>query len=157
MEDIMKFDTKLMDAVMDSLFVAKKAYECFPALPPGIKPIYHRVLNLLYQYKECEKEIRVSELSVALEMQLPNMTKIINEMADKGLVRKVRSNHDKRAVFIQISEDGIDYFINYVLIYRQRLQKEFEEFEEQDCYTMMKMIDAIQKKIHKVYVRKEEM
>lgn len=153
----MKIDAKLMDAVMDSLFVAKKAYEALPPLPPWIKPIYHRVLNLLYQYKEQEKEIRVSELSIALEMQLPNMTKLINEMTNAGLVQKVRSSQDKRAVFIQISEKGIDYFTNYVLVYRRRLQKEFEEFDEQDCYTMIKMINAIQKKIHKAYVRNGEM
>ena len=152
----MTFDTKLMDAVMDSLFVAKKAYEALPPLPPGIKPIYHRVLHLLYQYKEQEKNIRVSELSGALEMQLPNMTKIINEMTDVGLVQKVRSNQDKRAVFIQISEEGIQYFKKHVLFYRKQLQKTFEDLNEQDCYTMIRMINAIQKKIHQVYARKEE-
>lgn len=152
----MKIDTKLMDAVMDSLFVAKKAYEELPPLPPGIKPVYHRVLNLLYQYKEQEREIRVSELSVALEMQLPNITKLINEMTNVGLVQKVRSNQDKRAVIIQISEDGTQYFKNHVLVYRKRLQKEFEEFDVQDCYTMIKMINAIQKKIHKAYARNGE-
>lgn len=149
----MTFDTKLMDAIMDSLYTAKKAYDSLPPLPPGIKPVYHRVLNYLYQNKEKEKEIRVSELSAALEMQLPNMTKLLNEMADAGLVQKVRSNQDKRAIFIQISEKGIDYFTNYVLVYRRRLQKEFEEFDEQDCCTMIKMINAIQQKIHKAYVK----
>ena len=78
-------------------------------------------------------------------------------MTDAGLVQKVRSNQDKRAVFIQLSEEGIDYFKNHVLVYRRRLQKEFEEFDEQDCYTMIKMIHAIQKKIHKSYVRNGEM
>jgi len=150
----MKFDTKLMDAVMDSLLVAKKAYEALPPLPPGIKPVYHRVLNLLYQSKEQEKEIRVSELSVALDMQLPNMTKLINEMSEVGLIQKVRSNQDKRAVFIQISEEGTDYFKNHVLVYRKQLQVEFEEFDEQDCYTMIQMIHKIQQKIHKTYDKK---
>ena len=139
---------------MDSLLVAKKAYEALPPLPPGIKPVYHRVLNLLYQSKEQEKEIRVSELSVALEMQLPNMTKLINEMSEVGLLQKVRSNQDKRAVFIQISEEGTDYFKNHVLVYRKQLQKEFEEFDEQDCYTMIQMIHKIQQKIHKTYDKK---
>ncbi|HWJ77745.1 MAG TPA: MarR family transcriptional regulator [Niallia sp.] len=150
----MKFDTKLMDAVMDSLLVAKKAYEALPPLPSGIKPVYHRVLNLLYQSKEQEKEIRVSELSVALDMQLPNMTKLINEMSEVGLIQKVRSNQDKRAVFIQISEEGTDYFKNHVLVYRKQLQVEFEEFDEQDCYTMIQMIHKIQQKIHKTYDKK---
>jgi len=152
----MGINTKLMDAVMDSLFLAKKAYEALPPLPPGIKPIYHRVLNMLYQYKEEGKEIRVSELSVALDMQLPNMTKLINEMNDAGLVQKVRSKQDKRAVFIQISEDGIQYFKDFVLVYRRKLQKEFEEFDEQDCYTMIRMINEIQEKIHKAYARNGE-
>jgi len=150
----LKFDTKLIDAVMDSLLVAKKAYEALPPLPPGIKPVYHRVLNLLYQSKEQEREIRVSELSVALDMQLPNMTKLINEMSEAGLIQKVRSNQDKRAVFIQISEEGTDYFKNHVLVYRKQLQKEFEEFDEQDCYTMIQMIHKIQQKIHKTYDKK---
>ena len=152
----MGINTKLMDAVMDSLFLAKKAYEALPPLPPGIKPIYHRVLNMLYQYKEEGKEIRVSELSVALDMQLPNMTKLINEMNDAGLVQKVRSKQDKRAVFIQISEDGIQYFKEFVLVYRRKLQKEFEEFDEQDCYTMIRMINEIREKIHKAYARNGE-
>lgn len=143
-----------MDAVMDSLLVAKKAYEALPPLPSGIKPVYHRVLNLLYQSKEQEKEIRVSELSVALDMQLPNMTKLINEMSEVGLIQKVRSNQDKRAVFIQISEEGTDYFKNHVLVYRKQLQVEFEEFDEQDCYTMIQMIHKIQQKIHKTYDKK---
>lgn len=45
-----------------------------------------------------------------------------------------------------ISEKGIDFFTNYGLVYRRRSQK---EFDEQDCYTMIKMINAIQQKIHK--------
>lgn len=147
----MNNNTDLMDAVMDSLVVAKNAYEALPPLPAGIKPVYHRVLNFLYRYKE--KEIRVSDLSEALEMQLPNMTKLMNEMIDAGLVQKVRSNQDKRVVFIQMSEDGTQYFKDHVLVYREQLQKEFEEFEEEDCYTVIKMINAIQKKLHKVYAR----
>lgn len=149
-------DTKLMDAIMDSLLAAKKAYEALPPLPSGIKPIYHRVLNLLYQYEDQGKKIHVSELSSALGMQLPNMTKLINEMTDAGLVQKVRSNEDKRTVFIQSTEKGTHYFKDHVLVYREQLQKEFEEFNEQDCYTMMKMIKEIQKKINKVYAGKEE-
>ena len=152
----MKIESTLIDAIMDSLLVAKKAYEALPPLPPGIKPVYHRVLNLLYQHQEQEKEVRVSELSVALEMQLPNMTKIINEMTEAGLVRKVRSREDKRAVIIQISEEGTDYFKNHVLVYRNRLQREFEEFDEQECYIMIKMIHAIKEKLHKAYERNGE-
>lgn len=144
-------NTELMDTLMDSLIVAKNAYEALPPLPEGIKPVYHRVLNMLYRNKD--HEIRVSDLSEALEMQLPNMTKLIKEMIDVGLVQKVRSNQDKRVVFIQMSEDGIQYFKDHVLVYRKQLQKEFEEFEEEDCYTMIKMINAIQKKLHKVYAR----
>ncbi|MEL3961280.1 MarR family transcriptional regulator [Lysinibacillus endophyticus] len=153
----MKINSSLIEAVMNSLFVAKKTFEALPPLPPGIKPIYHRVLNLLYLNKEQEKEFRVSELSVAMDMQLPNMTKIINEMTDAGLVQKVRSNQDKRAVFIQITEEGIDYFINHVLVYRKRLQEEFEDIDEEDCYTMIRMIHTIQKKIQKAYDRNGEM
>lgn len=147
----MKNNTELLDAVMDSLVVAKNAYEALPPLPAGIKPVYHRVLNFLYRYKD--QEIRVSDLSEALEMQLPNMTKLMNEMIDAGLVQKVRSNQDKRVVFIQMSEDGTRYFKDHVLVYREQLQKEFEEFNEEDCYTVIKMINEIQKKLHKVYAR----
>lgn len=150
----MKSNTELMDALMDSLVVAKNAYEALPPLPAGIKPVYHRVLSILHRYNE--QEIRVSDLSVILEMQLPNMTKLINEMIDAGLVQKVRSNQDKRVVFIRMSEDGTQYFKDHVLIYREQLQKEFEEFDEQECYTMIKMINAIQKKLHKVYARNGE-
>lgn len=141
-----------MDAIMDSLLVAKKAYEALPPLPEGIKPIYHRVLNLLFQ----NKEMRVSELSDALDMQLPNMTKLINEMAEKGFVQKVRSNEDKRAVYIQITEEGTRYFQNHVFVYRKKLQKEFEELDENDCYTMIQLIHEIQKKIQRVYTRNGE-
>lgn len=150
----MKNDTELMDAVMDSLIVAKNAYEALPPLPSGIKPVYHRVLYLLYRNKE--QEIRVSDLSVALDMKIPNMTKLTNEMIDAGLVQKVRSNQDRRVVFIRMSEDGSQYFKDHVLVYRKQLQKEFEEFDEQDCYTVIKMINAIKKKLHKVYARNGE-
>ena len=85
-------------------------------------------------------------------MNIPGLKEvIINEMTDSGLVQKVRSNQDKRAVFIQITEEGTDYFINHVLVYRKRLQEEFEDINEEDCYTMIRMIHTIQKKIQKAY------
>src|SRR5690606_6488876 len=101
-------DFKLSDAMLDSILVAKNIYDALPPLPKGIKPIYHRILSLMYRYSA--QGVCVSDLSTELGMQLPNMTKIINEMVGVGFVQKVRSTKDKRVIFIQMTQSGTQYF-----------------------------------------------
>ena len=145
---------KLMNAMLDSLRVAKNTYDALPPLKEGIKPIYHRVLNALY--RSGNGYLRVSDLSDVLDIQLPNMTNIVNEMMNKNLLIKVRSPQDKRAVHIHMSEEGEAYFNQHVLVYREKMLEEFSRLDQQECLAMIKSIHNMQDIIYRAYGIKGE-
>jgi DNA-binding MarR family transcriptional regulator len=48
----------------------------------------------------------VNELREALIDDRPNVSRVLNKMADKGLVRKERQSDDQRVVYVSLTEKG---------------------------------------------------
>ncbi|WP_201778219.1 MarR family winged helix-turn-helix transcriptional regulator [Thalassomonas viridans] len=64
-------------------------------------------LNLLHTLsKATEDELTVGQLKAALIDESPNVSRALNKLVEKGLVRKRRSEEDQRTVFISITPEG---------------------------------------------------
>ena len=91
--------------LLDLCFFAKKITETLPALPEGMKPRYNSVLHTIYELGTCH----ASDVSRQLNTTMPSITKMINELESFGLLIKMPDPNDKRALLLEVSEDGKAY------------------------------------------------
>lgn len=62
------------------------------------------VLMCLYKSKEA---LRISDISNKLQVKLPTVTQLVNQLVDNGLVEKRADEKDKRIVRIILTEKGL--------------------------------------------------
>lgn len=82
------------------------------------------VCNLLYN-----KSLKAGELLTATDicektrLLKSQMNKVLNSLEKRGLIEKVRSNEDKRKIYIQLNEDNLNIYLEE----HQRVLKMVEE------------------------------
>ena len=145
---------KLAANILDALEYAKEASALLPPLPPEIKPIYVRILNAVYKIRDDNGSACVSDISKAAGILLPNTTKLINELAELNVVKKITSTSDKRIVLVRTTELGELYIEKYVLSFHQELEKEFSQISESDCKIMIVTIQKVYQAMKRVYQNK---
>ena len=64
-------------------------------------------LNVLHFLDtEAREPMTVNQLRAALIDDSPNVSRVLNKMVDKGLVRKERQTDDQRVVYVALTEKG---------------------------------------------------
>ncbi|MGB0897377.1 MAG: MarR family winged helix-turn-helix transcriptional regulator [Flavobacteriaceae bacterium] len=71
--------------------------------PYGISPQQFNILRILRGAKEAIKVQLVKERMIE---QSPNATRLMDKLLDKALIERYRCEHDRRVVYVNISEKG---------------------------------------------------
>ena len=91
-------------ALLDACYQAKRARELLPALPKGVTSSYIQYLDAI---ERLEREgVKVSDISDALHLPRPGVTRTVGEMEDKGYLQKSASAEDGRVTYLTITEQG---------------------------------------------------
>lgn len=93
-------------ALLDACYQAKRARELLPTLPKGVTSSYIQYLDAIERL-ECEGvRVKVSDISDALHLPRPGVTRTVGEMEDKGYLQKSASAEDGRVTYLTITEQG---------------------------------------------------
>lgn len=92
--------------LLDSCFLAKRIVETLPELPHGMKPRHIHVLDAIGTIQATQASCRVSDVSTALNITMPSITKLIQELTARNLVEKYADEYDKRATVLRLTEQG---------------------------------------------------
>lgn len=149
-DELLSSDGILVSKIVDNLFVAKKATEFMPALPKNMKSSHIRVLDAIYKNHNEREAVRVSDVSSAMGITKPSITKLINELVDLGAVKKSISEIDKRVVLVELSSFGQECVQKYVLNYHAKLAKYFSKLEEEKYLSLIETIDFIYQSMEQV-------
>lgn len=106
---------KELEKLLDCCFVAKKIIETLPELPKGIKPRHIHVLHVIYKTLDKQEECCVSDISRTLDITLPSVTKLVQELQAKKLIEKYCKQGDKRTILLKLTGKGQAYVKKYVL------------------------------------------
>ena len=74
--------------LMDACYLAKRARDMLPPLPDGVQPSYIRYLDTIQKLQSQGRRVRVSDLSDALGLPRPGVTRTVKEMERKGYLHK---------------------------------------------------------------------
>ncbi len=97
---------KTLKKLLDTCFTAKHIVETLPELPNGMKPRHIHVLDAIEEIYNQQSICRVSDVSAKLNITMPSVTKLINELENYGLLEKITDRSDKRVTLLSLTDAG---------------------------------------------------
>ncbi len=73
--------------------------------PYGISPQQYSILRIL---RGAGEAIKVQVIKDRMIERAPNATRLMDKLCDKKLIERIRCNHDRRVVYINISKQGLE-------------------------------------------------
>lgn len=143
-------DINFVSQIINSLLIAKKAIEFMPELPNHMKSSHIRVLYTIYKKRNEIQFVRVTDVSMAMEITKPSITKLISELVSLGAVQKSVSDIDKRVVLVELTSFGERCVQKYVLSYHAKLAKHFSNLDEKKYLSMIETLDFIYQSMEEV-------
>ncbi len=78
----------------------------------GISPQQYNVLRIL---KGAQSAINVNTVRERMIEKTPNITRLMDKLSEKKLIKRSRSQTDRRAVFVKITSEGLALIQKIVL------------------------------------------
>ena len=92
--------------MFDACYLAKRIREMLPPLPQGVMPSYIQYMDKIQTMEKQGICVKVSDISDALNIPRPGVTRTVKEMETKGYLQKLSSPDDGRVTFITLTEAG---------------------------------------------------
>ena len=92
--------------MFDACYQAKRIREMLPPLPPGVMPSYIQYLDVIRKLEGQGTGVKVSDISDALNLPRPGVTRTVKEMEKKGYLTKKPSEEDARIMYLFITDEG---------------------------------------------------
>ena len=87
-------------AMFDACYLAKRSRDLLPPLPNGVTPSYIHYLDVIESLEKQGVSVKVSDISDALDIPRPGVTRTVKEMETKGYLYKQTSESDGRVTDI---------------------------------------------------------
>ena len=132
----------LIKRMMDACYQAKRARELLPELPKGVSSSYIHYLDTIERLERQGVRVKVSDISDALNIPRPGVTRTVKEMEQRGYLEKKTSPDDGRVTYLSLTEHGKELSEKYNENYFNELLPYLDAISdtEADC-----MIRTIQK------------
>ena len=127
--------------MLDACYQAKRIREMLPPLPEGVMPSYIKYLEAVQTLEKNSSHVRVSDISDALDLPRPGVTRTVKEMETKGYLRKISSPDDGRVTYISITEEGRKLSQKYNEYYFGELVPYLSEISEEEADCMIRTIE----------------
>ena len=131
--------------MLDACYVAKRIRELLPELPDGVTPAYIQYMDVIHKLESSNKKVKVSDISVTLNLPRPGVTRTVKEMEAKGYLTKSTSDEDGRITYISITPKGEALSEKYDKNYYNRLSKLMDDITEEEADCMIETINKFYK------------
>ena len=91
----------LMKRMMDACYLAQRVRGMLPPLPAGVTPAYIHYLDIIEMLEKQGVRAKISDISDALDLPRPGVTRTVKAMEAKGYLKKAASSEDGRITYLQ--------------------------------------------------------
>lgn len=133
---------KQIKNLVDACYEAKRIRELLPPLPQGVAPSYIHFLDVIGQAERRGEKAKVSDISTALHIPLPGVTRTLKEMEAKGYVEKKASAEDGRVTYLAVTEAGRQLSRRYDEQYFKGLEPLVDHISGEDAECTVRTIHA---------------
>lgn len=131
--------------MLDACYLAKRTRELLPKLPDGVTPAYIQYMDVIHKLQKSGERVKVSDISDALKLPRPGVTRTVKEMEKKGYLSKYDSEEDGRITYISITPKGEELSDKYDKNYYSRLLKCFDDITDEEADCMIRTIEKFYK------------
>ena len=82
-------DSEKIKRMLDACYMAKRIRELLPKLPDGVSPAYIQYLDVIHTLQKTKEYVKVSDISDALNLPRPGVTRTVKAMEEKGYLKKI--------------------------------------------------------------------
>ena len=129
-------------ALVDACYEAKRIRELMPKLPQGVTPSYIHFLDVIGGMERRGEKAKVSDISNALHIPLPGVTRTVKDMETKGYVEKTASPEDGRVIYLTVTEAGRQLSRRYDEQYFKSLEPLVGHISGEDAECAVRTIHA---------------
>ena len=133
-------DSERIKRMFDACYQAKRIRDMLPPLPQGVTPAYIHYLDTIQALERRGICVKVSDISDALELPRPGVTRTVKEMEKKGYLKKLASPDDGRVTYISVTEAGKALSREYDELYFGTLSRELSGISEEEADCMIETI-----------------
>lgn len=133
---------KQIKDLVDACYEAKRIRELMPKLPQGVTPSYIHFLDVIGGMERRGEKAKVSDISSALHIPLPGVTRTVKDMEAKGYVEKTASPEDGRVIYLTVTEAGRQLSRRYDEQYFKSLEPLVGHISGEDAERAVRTIHA---------------
>lgn len=133
---------ELIKRMMDACYQAQRIRAMLPALPEGVTSAYIHYLDVIESLEKKGIRVKVSDISDALDLPRPGVTRTVKNMEEKGYLEKISSPDDGRVTYLSITPAGkqlSDTYNGYVF---DTLSQFMDVIPEADAECMIRTIET---------------
>lgn len=136
-------NTENLKRLVDACFLAKRIVETLPELPQGMKPRHIHVLDAVNETQAQKGMCRVSDVSGRLNITMPSITKLIQELEALGMLKKQQAPDDKRVALLQLTDKGMQCVKKHVLDFHSEWARALEDISDEQAKEAVYVIDKL--------------
>ena len=133
--------SEIIKRMFDACYQAKRTRDMLPPLPEGVRASFIQYLDVIQSLERKGIQVKVSDLSDAMELPRPGVTRTVKEMEEKGYLKKMASEADGRVTYIAVTRKGTNLSQKYDEQYFKSLLPYMEEISDEDPECMIRAIE----------------
>ena len=130
-------------ALLDACYQAKRVRELLPALPQGVTPAYIHYLDTIEHLEQRDIRVKVSDISDALCIPRPGVTRTVKEMEEGGYLQKTNSDEDGRITYLSITDAGKRLSQTYNEQFFSQLAPLLDDVSDADAACTIRTMEAL--------------
>ena len=134
----MNGNLELTKQFIDTFHLARKIPGMMPDLPDHLTPRHIHIMEYICQAPE--SGIRISEIARQMHSTMPSITKLVNELTEKGFAVKSKDQNDRRVCTIRATPSGRSLYRKYGDEYHEQLADLLSAIPEEDIRTAIRVI-----------------
>ena len=135
--------TTQIKKLLDTCYVAGRVRGLLPPLPQGVLPSYIQYLDVIHTLSQRGEPVRVSDVSDALDLPRPGVTRTVKEMEAKGYLAKTASAEDRRVTLLKLTEAGQQLYAQYDTEYFRALLPALAGVSDADAACTIRTIETL--------------
>ena len=136
-------DTDKLKRMLDACYLAKRIGDLLPELSDGIPPAYIQYMGVIHRLQNDHEHVKVSDISDALKIPRPGVTRTVKQMEMKGYLSKYASREDGRITYVSITQKGEALSEKYDRNYYSRIAERMDAISDAEADTMIHTIEKI--------------
>ena len=135
--------TRYIKHLLDAFYQAKRVRELMPALPKGVTPAFIHYLDTIAALQQQGVRVKVSDISDALHIPRPGVTRTVKDMVDGGYLEKAASEEDGRVTYLTITEKGRMLSQVFDSAFFAQLTPLLADVSDEDAATTIRTIEKV--------------